>query len=124
MHPAEFQKKWIGVELKERSAAHEPGDNTHVIAISNAARELNERRERWLNSSDAAESQLKKRTLTNLYNDRPEWLSKLHRSLDRAVWAAYGWDDEDPASLDEDVILARLLALNLERARVTEGGEA
>jgi len=32
------------------------------------------------------------------------------------VWAAYGWDDPDPAAVDEDVILARLLALNQERA--------
>ena len=29
---------------------------------------------------------------------------------------AYGWDDPDPATVDEDTILARLLALNLERA--------
>lgn len=36
-------------------------------------------------------------------------------SLDRAVWAAYGWDDPDPATTDEDTILDRLLALNQER---------
>ena len=38
-------------------------------------------------------------------------------ALDRAVWAAYGWpDDEVPAEVEEDVILGRLLALNQERA--------
>ncbi len=39
-----------------------------------------------------------------------------HAALDRAVWAAYGWDDPDPATVDDDTILARLLALNLERS--------
>jgi hypothetical protein len=51
---------------------------------------------------------LKKRTLTNLYNARPAWLVNVHAALDRAVWVAYGWDDSDPAKVDEDVILARL----------------
>jgi len=36
--------------------------------------------------------------------------------LNRAVWAGYGWDDPDPEAVDEDTILARLLALNLERS--------
>jgi len=39
-----------------------------------------------------------------------------HADLDHAVWAAYGWDDPDPSAVDEDTILARLLALNVERA--------
>jgi hypothetical protein len=65
---------------------------------------------------DAACAQrLKKRTLTNLYNERPAWLALAHKKLDEAVFAAYGWD---PAMSDEE-ILERLLALNLERA----GGE-
>lgn len=55
---------------------------------------------------------LKKRTLTNLYNERPAWLDHAHRDLDRAVAAAYGW----PADLAEEDVLARLLALNRERA--------
>jgi hypothetical protein len=38
-----------------------------------------------------------------------------HVRLDRAVWAAYGWDDPDPAVVDEDSILGRRLALNGER---------
>ena len=34
---------------------------------------------------------LKKRTLTNLYNARPQWLSDAHAQLDVTVAAAYGW---------------------------------
>ena len=85
-------------------------------AISEAAKELNEKREAWLNPPDASEAELKKRTLTNLYNARPTWLANLHAQLDRAVWAAYGWDDEDPETVDEETILTRLLKLNRERA--------
>jgi type II restriction/modification system DNA methylase subunit YeeA len=55
---------------------------------------------------------LKKRTLTNLYNARPPWLDNAHKTLDAAVAAAYGW----PADLTDDQILEKLLALNLERA--------
>jgi hypothetical protein len=55
---------------------------------------------------------LKDRTLTNLYNKRPDWLAEAHRNLDAAVFDAYGW----PQALSDDEILARLLALNLERA--------
>lgn len=55
---------------------------------------------------------LMKRTVTNLHNQRPAWLDHGHRALDEAVAAAYGW----PADLPDDEILARLLALNLERA--------
>jgi len=55
---------------------------------------------------------LKKRTLTNLYNERPAWLVNVHRKLDEVVFAAYGWS----ADLTDDELLAKLLALNLERA--------
>jgi|SRR5881296_3898931 len=57
-------------------------------------------------------ARLKKRTLTNLYNERPAWLDLAHKKLDAAVAAAYGW----PADLSDEQILERLLALNLERA--------
>lgn len=60
---------------------------------------------------DCAE-QLAKRTLTNLYNERPTWLDLAHRKLDEAVFAAYGWD---PGMGDEE-ILAKLLELNLQRS--------
>lgn len=56
--------------------------------------------------------QLRKRTLTTLYNDRPTWLDLARRKLDEAVFAAYGWE---PDLLDEE-ILERLLLLNQERA--------
>ena len=57
-------------------------------------------------------AKLAKRTLTNLYNERPAWLDNAHKKLDAAVAAAYGW----PADLSDDEILSRLLALNLQRA--------
>jgi hypothetical protein len=55
--------------------------------------------------------QLKKRTLTNLYNERPTWLDLAHRQLDAAVFAAYGWN----AAMSDDELLAKLLELNLQR---------
>ena len=69
-------------------------------------------------------AKLKKRTLTNLYNERPAWLDLAHRKLDTAVAAAYGWvraaranEPEQPeVDLSDEQILERLLALNLERA--------
>jgi hypothetical protein len=59
--------------------------------------------------------ELKKRTLTNLYNARPAWLDNAHKELDSAVAAAYGWEDYTPEMADEE-ILRRLLALNLVRS--------
>ena len=41
-----------------------------------------------LGVTDLAE--LKKRTLTNLYNQRPAWLADAHPALDAAMAAAYG----------------------------------
>ncbi|HWE98412.1 MAG TPA: class I SAM-dependent DNA methyltransferase, partial [Caulobacteraceae bacterium] len=108
-------------------------DDPRAQAIAAAARRLNELREAWLNPPDlvvrtpevvagfpdrllpkdaAAEKALKKRTLTNLYNERPTWLDMAHRELDAAVAAAYGW----PADLSDEEVLARLFALNQERA--------
>jgi len=98
------------------SPGKEPWRDPRLHAIADAARELDEKRRAWLDPPGASEADLKKRTLTNLYNARPAWLQQAHAVLDRAVWAAYGWDDPDPAIVEEDVLLARLLALNLERA--------
>jgi hypothetical protein len=102
-------------------------------AIATAAKRLDELRQNWLNPpelvkrvpevvpgfpdrpvpvDDSAAAELKKRTLTNLYNQRPAWLVNAHKKLDEAVAAAYGW----PSDLSDDEILSRLLALNLERA--------
>ena len=61
---------------------------------------------------DEAFARLKRRTLTNLYNKRPQWLADLHDALDGAVANAYGWDSD----IGEDEALAELLALNRERA--------
>jgi type II restriction/modification system DNA methylase subunit YeeA len=80
--------------------------------ISESARRLDELRTNWLNPEDASEAELKKRTLTNLYNARPTWLASAHKRLDRAVLAAYGW----PGDITEDDLLKNLLALNHERA--------
>jgi hypothetical protein len=63
--------------------------------------------------ADAAKK-LAKRTLTNLYNERPTWLDLAHKKLDVAVFDAYGW----PADLSDDDLLSRLLALNLERSKL------
>ena len=60
------------------------------------------------------EKELARRTLTNLYNQRPAWLAQAHAALDAAVAAAYGWNDYMPAMADEE-ILRRLLALNQQR---------
>lgn len=108
-------------------------DDPRAAAIAEAARRLNELRENWLNPPDLvrrvpevvpgypdrilpkdeeAAKILKKRTLTNLYNERPAWLDHAHRELDEAVAAAYGW----PADLSDDEILARLFDLNQQRA--------
>jgi len=57
---------------------------------------------------------LRERTLTNLYNQRPQWLIDAHRDVDAAVAAAYGW----PADISEEDALAKLLELNLARAAV------
>ncbi len=47
---------------------------------------------------------------------RAQMHANAHARLDCAGWAAYGWVDPDSATVREDTILARLLALNLERA--------
>ncbi len=90
----------------------EPQDDLRVQAIADAAKELVEQRDAWLNLPGLSEKELQKRTLTNLYNERPDWLDAIHKKLDAAVFDAYGW----PHDLSDEEILARLLALNLERA--------
>ena len=97
--------------------SRELADDPRVAAIAAAARALVEKRDRWLNPDGADAAELKKRTLTNLYNQRPTWLDLAHRQLDHAVLDAYGW----PHDLPDHEILARLLALNLERAAAQTG---
>ena len=106
--------------------------------IAAAAKSLNEHRNNWLNpfewtdwlrtpeeektgyplrpiAKPGHEADLKKCTLTNLYNLRPAWLDNAHKTLDAAVAKAYGWNDYTPEMPDEE-ILRRLLELNLVRA--------
>jgi hypothetical protein len=80
--------------------------------IAHVARELDDRRNGWLNPTGLWDADLAKQTLTNLYNLRPSWLAQLHDRLDVAVLAAYGW----PADIGRDDLLSRLLDLNLTRA--------
>jgi methylase of polypeptide subunit release factors len=80
-------------------------------AISAAAKELHETRQSALDADPHL-------TLTALYNKRPTWLANLHARLDAAVLAAYGW----PAEIGDEELLARLLALNLERAAAEAAG--
>ena len=96
---------------------HEPTNSALVEAIAGAARELVHKRDAWLNPRDASADELKRRTLTNLYNVRPAWLAEAHRKLDAAVFAAYGWPD----TLTDSQLLERLLALNHERAAASQG---
>ena len=92
-------------------------------AIASAAAELNRLRENWLNPVDGTGNpalnaeQLRRRTLTNLYNQRPTWLANAHDALDAAVADAYDW----PADLADAGILERLLGLNLARAGAAAG---
>jgi type II restriction/modification system DNA methylase subunit YeeA len=117
----------------------EYADDERALGIALAAARLNEQRDRWLNPSDlvervpevvpgypdrilpkdeAAAQELKKRTLTNLYNARPAWLDHAHRALNEAVADAYGWgEDYRAGTLTDDEILARLFRLNQERAK-------
>jgi type II restriction/modification system DNA methylase subunit YeeA len=124
--------------LTPDTPAADYADDPRAQAIAAAAAQLNELRENWLNppdliqrvpevvpgypdrilpKDDKAAKELKKRTLTNLYNARPAWLDHAHRALDEAVAEAYGWgDDWRAGKLTDDEILARLFRLNQERA--------
>ena len=116
-------------------AADYAGD-PRAAAIAEAALRLVELRDRWLNPpewvewvdepvpgypkrpvarDEAAAKELKKRTLTNLYNTRPQWLADAHAALDAAVAAAYGWD----AGIAEDEALNALLEINKKEAATT-----
>ena len=130
-----------------RTGMDELGLKQLATHIAIAAKRLNDLREAWLNPpewtrrvpevvplgmatspypdriepkpglSEADLKALQKRTLTNLYNQRPAWLHAAHEALDAAVATAYNWPDYNPAMTDDE-ILQRLLALNLARAEV------
>ena len=73
--------EWIG----PLAAAIDAGDD--FADVPPEARPLI--RESAIMAAAAQDPQLKKRTLTNLYNERPTWLRLAHERLDRAVLAAY-----------------------------------
>jgi hypothetical protein len=85
--------------------------------VGEAARRLVELRDGWLKPPGLDPAELAKRTLTNLYNQRPTWLANVHADLDAAVFAAYGW----PPDLPDTAILERLLVLNLRREQEQAG---
>ena len=112
--------------------AAEYANDPRAIAIAEAARRLVDLRDRWLHPPEWVEwvdepapgypqrpvptaaaplRELKRRTLTNLYNTRPQWLANAHTDLDAAVAAAYGWK----ADISDDAALHELLELNLAR---------
>ena len=113
--------------------ADQYAEDPRAQRIARAAKELNRLRDHWLNPpelvkripevvagypdrivpvSDESAVKLKKRTLTQLYNERPAWLNHAHKSLDEAVAAAYGW----PEGITDGEALAKLLLLNQERS--------
>jgi hypothetical protein len=121
--------------------AADHADDPRAQNIATAAKRLDDLREAWLNpadlvvrvpevvpgypdrivpADDKAAKELKKRTLTNLYNERlaghVAWLDNAHRDLDKAVAAAYGWTDWGETGLPDEVILERLFKLNQGRA--------
>jgi type II restriction/modification system DNA methylase subunit YeeA len=114
-------------------------DNIATAEIAIAAQALNMLRENWLNPPDwiewvrtpqeekadyparpvakpSHEADLRKRTLTSLYNARPAWLDNAHKALDKAVAKAYGWNDYTLKTSDEE-ILSRLLVLNRKKIK-------
>ena len=107
-------------------------NDPRAVAIAEAARRLVELRDRWLNPpewvkwvdepapnypkhpiprNESVEKELKKRTLTNLYNSSPQWLINAHEDIDAAVADAYGW----PNDISDEEVLGKLLRLNLLR---------
>lgn len=54
-------------------------------------------RQSAIDAAAAADPRLKKRTLTNLYNQYPTWLRLAHKALDAAVLAAYAAVDPQGA---------------------------
>ena len=118
--------------LTRNIAPEEYASDPRAGAIAEAARELVELRDRWINPpelvqwvdlpvsgypkyaqprDEGAAKELKKRTLTNLYNKRPQWLDNAHAILDAAVAEAYGW----PVDISDDDALRSLRDLNATR---------
>ena len=118
--------------LSPDTPAADYATDSRAAPIADAARRLVELRDRWLNPPEwvewvdesvpgypkrrvardkTAARQLKARTLTNLYNSRPHWLSNAHAALDKAVATAYGWE----ADISDHDALRELLAINVHK---------
>ena len=116
----------LSLDIPAAASAQDP----RATAIAEAAQRLVELRDRWLNPpewviwveepapgypqrpvpcNEVAANKLSRRTLTNLYNARPQWLADAHAALDAAVAAAYGWS----ADITDGEALQKLLLLNL-----------
>jgi len=112
-------------------AAQTYASDRRAIRIAEAAQELDRARTRWLHPVEWVEWQhtsqeqaagfparpvtkaghdtdMRQRTLTQLYNVRPTWLQELHNVLDFAVAQAYGW----AWPLADTEVLHRLAKLN------------
>ncbi len=127
--------------LSPNVPAADYANDPRALAIADAARRLVDLRDRWLNPpewvewidepvpgypkrpvprDEAAAKELKKRTLTALYNARPRWLADAHTALDAAVAAAYGWD----ADIADDDALRELLERNRSLGALQRGTES
>lgn len=127
-----------GLGPKDDPASFSKNDRAKAIAA--AAQRLDALRNNWLypaniikwvpevvkgypdrvapsEAGNAAE--LSRRTLTNLYNENPDWLQHAHAALNVAVSAAYGW----PVDLRDQEILQRLFDLNQSRVAPDPGEE-
>jgi hypothetical protein len=151
--PEKSQKQTAAQSNIAQAAINSVALKQSASNIASAAKRLNDLREAWLNPpewtqrvpevvplgmtaspypdrtvprdklGEADLKALQKRTLTNLYNQRPGWLTMAHQQLDAAVAAAYAlhddtdgfWAHYTPATPDAD-ILAHLLALNHARS--------
>jgi type II restriction/modification system DNA methylase subunit YeeA len=106
--------------------------NDRAVKIAQCAERLSQLRQNWLYPPELVElvqdavpqfpprivpvdekaaTELKKRTLTNLYNTRPSWLANAHSELDAAVAEAYGW----PVGISDGDAIRALITLNRSR---------
>ena len=90
-----LRTSWLWPEGSWREVSEEaPGLPVRRVPIDQAAADL-----------------LRARTMTELYNERPEWLQLAHRALDDAVALAY----DVPSTISDDDALGMLLEKNLDR---------
>ncbi len=117
-----------GLTLDQPATAY--ADKQKAKRIADASRTLVRLRDKWLNPPELVHrepevaaglpdrlvpvgnrDELRRRTLTELYNTRPAWLATAHRELDEAVADAYGIG----ANASDDAVLSYLLELNQKR---------